>query len=98
MDFLKGIEKAGDDMVATVRTAQDSVAKLAETVGSPIARLVPELPLPEELRPPRPRDVVEFAFRFWEALAQAQKEFTLRLLDALEPGNGATRTRHAKAA
>jgi len=41
------------------------------------------VPLPFEL--PRPREVAETAFRFSERLAENNKEFTLKLLDALYP-------------
>jgi hypothetical protein len=85
MDTLKRFEEAGERVISTIRTVEDWTANLAETIGPPIARRVPVVPLPESLQPPRAREVVESAFGFWQSLAKAQTEFTLRLLDAFDP-------------
>ncbi|HSD11798.1 MAG TPA: hypothetical protein VLF14_12470 [Candidatus Binatia bacterium] len=96
---MKRIDDAGETLIAAVRTAQDWIASLAETVGPPIARRVPELPLPDALRPPRARDVAASVFGFWEGLAKAQNEFTLRMLDAFDPAAHRSKAaRHPKAA
>jgi hypothetical protein len=99
MDTLKRIEEAGEKVISTIRTVEDWTATLAETVGPPIARRLPVLPLPESIQPPRAREVVESAFGFWERLAKAQTDFTLRLLDAFDPlAHRPKAHRHAKAA
>ena len=99
METLKRIDNAGETLIAAIRTVQGWVASLAETVGPPIVRRIPELPLPEALRPPRARDVAASTFGFWEGLARAQNEFTLRILDAFDPAAHRTKAaRHPKAA
>jgi hypothetical protein len=97
MEVLKGVEKAGDQLIDAIRFVQDLTASLVEAVVTPFARRVPELPLPDRLRPPRPKAVAEVAFDFVERLAQSQKEFALRIIEAFD---GATRSkpRSAKAA
>ena len=99
MDMLKRLNNAGETVVEVVRTVQDWLATLAETIGPPIVRLIPDLPLPEALKPPRARDIAASTFNFWEGLAKAQKEFTLRVLDAFDPAaHRAKSVRHPKAA
>ena len=99
METLKRIDDAGENLIGAIRTVQGWVASLAETVGPPIARRIPELPLPEALRPPRARDIAASTFGFWEGLARAQNEFTLRILDAFDPAAHSSKaTRHPKAA
>ncbi len=99
METLKRIDDAGENVIAAVRTVQGWIASAAETVGAPIVRRIPDLPLPEALRPPRARDVVATTFGFWEGLARAQNEFTLRILDAFDPAAyRAKAARHPKAA
>jgi hypothetical protein len=93
METLKRIDNAGETLIEAVRTVGGWVASLAETVGPPIVRRIPTLPVPEALQPPRPREIVASTFKFWEGFAQAQNEFTLRMLDAFDPA-----TQHSKAA
>jgi hypothetical protein len=98
MALLKRVEKAGDDVIAAIRFAQDLLVELAEAVVSPLARRVPELPLPDALRPPRPRAVAEVVLGLAEKLAQTQKDFLLRLLEAFDPSANRTKSRTVKAA
>ncbi len=99
METLKRIDDAGETLIEAIRTVEGWVASLAETVGPPIVRRIPNLPLPEALQPPRPRDVVASTFKFWEGLAQVQNEFTLRMLDAFDPAAQHSKAaRHTKAA
>jgi hypothetical protein len=99
MDMLKRLNNAGETVVEVVRTVQDWLATLAETIGPPIVRLIPDMPLPEALQPLRARDIAASTFNFWEDLAKAQKEFTLRVLDAFDPAaHRAKSARHPKAA
>ena len=98
MAVLKRVERAGDEVIAAIRFAQDLTVSIAEAVVSPLARRVPELPVPEALRPPRPRAVAEVAFGLAEKLARNQTEFTLRLLEAFDPGANRTKSRNVKAA
>ncbi len=98
MTLLKRLESAGDQVIAAIRFAQDLIVELAQAVVSPVARRVPELPVPDALRPPRPRAVAEVAFGLAERLAQSQKEFTLRLLEAFDPNGNRTKSRPVKAA
>lgn len=96
MDVLKRIDNAGEGLISAIRTGQDWAVSLAETVGPPIARRVPALPLPDALRPPRARAVAESAFGFWQRLIRAQSEFTLRFLDAFDPAVKRGKSRRAK--
>jgi hypothetical protein len=89
---LKQVEKAGDEVIAAIRVAQDLTVSLAEAVISPIARRVPDLPVPDVLRLPRPRAVAEAGFALSERFVQSQKDFALRLLDALDPARNETKT------
>ena len=99
MDMLKRFNNVGETVVEVVRTVEDWLATLAETIGPPIVRLIPDLPLPEALKPSRARDIAASTFNFWEGLAKAQKEFTLRVLDAFDPAaHRAKSVRHPKAA
>ncbi len=96
MDSLKRFDDAGDRLIEAVRTAQDWAAWVAEKIGPPLARRIPDLPLPEALRPPRARDIAASTFEFWQELGKAQSEFTLRVLDAFDPA--AHRPKHSKPA
>jgi hypothetical protein len=99
MDTLKRIDNAGETLIEAIRTVEGWVASVAETVGPPIVRRIPDWPLPEALQPPRPRDIAASTFAFWEGLARAQNEFTLRMLDAFDPAAHRTKSsRHSKAA
>jgi hypothetical protein len=99
MDTLKRIDNAGEALIEAIRTVEGWVASLAETVGPPIVRRIPDLPLPETLQPLRARDIAASTFNFWEGLARAQNEFTLRILDAFDPAAHRTKgARHSKAA
>ncbi|MGD0074884.1 MAG: hypothetical protein ABSD31_11165 [Candidatus Binataceae bacterium] len=85
MDYIKSLEKAGDDLIGSFRAVQDSTVTALEGIGSPIAKLLPNtgIALPVDL--PKPRELAEATFRFWEKVAENQKDFTLRLLDAIAP-------------
>jgi hypothetical protein len=85
VELLKQVEKAGDEVIAAIRVAQDLTVSLTEAVISPIARRVPDLPIPDALRLPRPREVAEAAFALSERFVQSQKEFALRLIEAFDP-------------
>ena len=99
MDMLKRFNNVGETVVEVVRTVEDWLATLAETIGPPIVRLIPDMPLPEALQPLRARDIAASTFNFWEDLAKAQNEFTLRVLDAFDPAaHRAKSVRHPKAA
>ena len=92
MELLKQAEKAGYEVIAAIRVAQDFTVSLAEAVVTPLAKRVPELPVPDALQLPRPQAVAEAAFAFGERLAQSQKDFTLRLLEALNPAKSDAKT------
>jgi len=93
MDYIKTFEKAGDDLLGSIRAVQESTITAFEGIGNPFAKLIPNtgLSLPAEM--PRAREVAEATFRFWEKVAENQKEFTLKFLDAIAP-----HTKHKKAA
>jgi hypothetical protein len=92
MELLKQAEKAGDEVIAAIRVAQDFTVSLAEAVVKPFAKRVPDLPVPDSLRLPKLREVAEATFAFGERLAQSQKDFALRLLEALDPAKGDAKT------
>ncbi len=84
MDYIKTVEEAGDKLIEGIRAAQDYTVAAVEPVGKAVGGFVPNVgPLPVDM--PKPREVVESAFRFWQRLAENQKEFTLKLIDAIEP-------------
>ena len=85
MDYVKTLENAGDDLIDSIRAAQDSTLAAVERVGTPIAKFLPKVPTPLPLDLPRTRVVAEATFRFCQRLAENQKEFTLKLLDAITP-------------
>ena len=91
MDYIQSLENAGDELINALRTAQESalnvVERLSETFGAIVHRI--GLPVPAAL--PRAREAAESVFRFWERLAENQKEVTFKLLDAIEPATGRTR-------
>src|SRR5262249_35811261 len=98
MDKLKRLNKAGETVVEVVSTVEDWLATFAETIEPPIVRRIPDLARPQALQPPGARDIVASTFNFWEGLAKAQKEFTLRVLDAFDPAaHRAKNARHPKA-
>jgi hypothetical protein len=92
VELLKQVEEAGDEVIAAIRVAQDLMVSLTEAVVSPIARRVPDLPVPDALRLPRLRAVAEAAFTLSERFAQSQKDFALRLLEAFDPTTSETKT------
>jgi len=91
MDYIKSFEKAGDDLIDSIRAVQDSTITAVEGIGNPLAKFIPStgLSLPADL--PQPRDLAEATFRFWEKVAENQKEFTLKLIDAITPPAKATK-------
>ncbi|HTY53899.1 MAG TPA: hypothetical protein VMB26_01800 [Candidatus Binataceae bacterium] len=91
MDYIKSLEKAGDDFLGSIRAVQESTITAFEGIGNPLAKLIPSgISLPVDM--PRPREVAEATFRFWEKVAENQKDFTLKFLDAITP---ATKTKKA---
>jgi hypothetical protein len=87
MDYIKSFEKAGDDLIGSIRAVQESTITAFEGIGTPLAKLMPSSGLSLPVDMPRPREVAEATFRFWEKVAENQKEFTLKLLDAITPAS-----------
>lgn len=93
MSCIKAFETAGDNLIDGIRTAQDLTLAAVEGVRTVVAEYVPNVkgfasPLKANQLPLR--EVAESTFRFWHRVAEHQKQFTLRLVDALEPANGPT--------
>ncbi len=89
MDYVKTVESAVDDLIDNIHTAQDWTVTAIERVAKAFGASRPNFRLPLPIDLPRSRAVAESAFRLWGRVIENQKEMTLRLLDAIEPVNGA---------
>ena len=98
--------KVGDQWVAALKSAEDSIVKLAENLDDVRGKVeLPDFPAPEALtklnetlseRLPKPSEVVEANFELTSRLLTAQRDLTLRLLEV--SGRAAGRQPSAKAA
>jgi hypothetical protein len=79
MDYTTGIEKVTDRLLEGIRVYQELTLAAAERAGKTFGDFAKASPLP------RPRTVAETAFKAWDKLAENNREFTLKLLDALYP-------------
>lgn len=85
----------GDQWVAALQRAEESVTSFAEEVVEARGNLdIPQVPVPEQLSKltetlseqfPKPSEVVEANFELTERLLNAQKALTLKVLAASEP-------------
>jgi hypothetical protein len=83
--------KVGDQWVAALKTAEDSIVKLAENLDDVRGKVeLPDFLAPEALtklnealfeRLPRPSEVVEANFELTSRVLTAQRDLTLRLLE-----------------
>jgi hypothetical protein len=83
--------KVGDQWVAALKRAEESIVKLAENVDDVRGNVeLPDFPAPEALtklnealseRLPRPSEVVEANFELTSRVLTAQRDLTLRLLE-----------------
>ena len=97
--------KVGDQWVAALKSAEDSIVKLAENLGDARGKVeLPDFPAPAALtklnealseRLPKPSEVVEANFELTSRLLSAQRDLTLRLLEV--SGRAAGRQPAAKA-
>jgi|SRR5271166_3096525 len=98
--------KVGDQWVAALKSAEDSIVRLAENLGDVRGKVeLPDVPAPEALtklnemlseRLPKPSEVVEANFELTSRVLTAQRDLTLRLLEV--SGRAAGRPPAAKAA
>ncbi|HKM99383.1 MAG TPA: hypothetical protein VJX23_02615 [Candidatus Binataceae bacterium] len=79
MDYSNNVEKAADRLLDGIRFYQEFTLDAVERAGKTIGGLMSAAPLP------RPREVAESAFKVWGRFAENNREFTLKLLDALYP-------------
>ena len=97
--------KVGDQWVAALKTAEDSIVKLAENLDNARGKVeLPDFRAPEALsrlnealseRLPNPSEVVEANFELTSRVLTAQRDLTLRLLEV--SGRAASRQPAAKA-
>jgi len=83
--------KVGDQWVALLTTAEDSIVKLAENIDDARGKVeLPDFAQPEALtklnealseRLPKPSEVVEANFELTSRVLTAQRDLTLSLLD-----------------
>ncbi|MEA2627004.1 MAG: hypothetical protein QOD06_3049 [Candidatus Binatota bacterium] len=95
MSYVNVADRVGEQLISTAKRVQDLSLNTLSSVTERVANFVPELPqLPFADRLPQPRDIAEKTFGFWEGVLEAQKDYTFRLIDALEPlsGKGDRRT------
>ena len=85
MDYIETLENAGDEFINGIRTAQDATLTAVGRVSKAVGGFVPNVAIPLPVELPRATAVAESAFRFWQKVFENQKEFTLKLLEALEP-------------
>ena len=91
-------DRVGEQVLSTVRRLQDLSVSTVQSVTQAVAGFVPELPsLPLADRLPQPKEVAEKTFGFWEDLLEAQKDYTLRLIEAFEPLAGKVDQRSTRA-
>ena len=98
--------KVGDQWVAALKSAEDSIVKLAENLDDVRGKVeLPDFPEPAALtklnkalseRLPKPSEVIEANFELTSRLLTAQRDLTLRLLEV--SGRAAGRQTAAKAA
>jgi len=95
-DYQQITRQMGDKAAAALKRAEDAVAGLGHNVGEARGKLnVPHVELPEPLaklnktaaaKLPKASDIVLANFELAERLLAAQKEVTLKLLAATDPG------------
>jgi hypothetical protein len=91
-------DRVGEQVLSAVKRLQDLSVSTVQSVTQAVAGFVPELPsLPLADRLPQPKEVAERTFGFWEELLEAQKEYTLRLIEAFEPLTGKVDQKAARA-
>jgi hypothetical protein len=94
--YAKLTERIGERYSAAAERLRDLQVAALERVREATQRFVPELPeLPFADRVPSPRSIARANFALAETLLDAQKRYTLGLLDALA-GSGRKSRRHAR--
>ena len=83
--------KVGDQWVAALKSAEDSIVKLADNLDGARGKVeLPDFPQPEALsklngalseRLPKPSEVVEANYELTSRVLIAQRDLTLRLLE-----------------
>lgn len=82
----------GDQWVAALKRAEDTVATVAQNVQDATAKLnVPQIPVPEQVtklndaiaeKLPKPSEILQANFELTERLLAAQKDLALKVLAA----------------
>ncbi|HEY6418802.1 MAG TPA: hypothetical protein VIX59_07360 [Candidatus Binataceae bacterium] len=98
MDYIETLDNAGDTLIEGIKTVQNFTVAAAERVGSMVSGLIPNTTMPLPVNLPEPREFAEMSFRFWQRLAENQKEFTLKLIDAFQPTTKSAKSAHKAAA
>jgi hypothetical protein len=93
MDYIELFENRAEDVIDAIGTAQGWTVSAVERVGKTVGKVLPKN-APVGLG--RTRDVAESAFRVWELFLENQRQFTLKLIDAVE--TAAPRHKKEKAA
>jgi hypothetical protein len=87
ISYQKITRKIGDQWVAALKTAEDSIVKLAENLEDACDKVeLLDFPEPEALtqlseRLPKPSEVVDANFELISRMVTAQRDLTLRLLE-----------------
>ncbi len=91
MDYIETLDNAGDTLIEGIKSVQNFTVAAAERVGSMVNGFIPSSTMPLPVNMPEPRELAEASFRFWKRLAENQKEFTLKLIDAFAPATKSTK-------
>jgi hypothetical protein len=85
-DYTKIVDRAGDSAVSALKQAEDVVVSALSQASDFVGGMLPEIPeLPMSDAIPAPKALVETTFGLIEKLLDAQKEYTLALVNALDP-------------
>jgi hypothetical protein len=93
--YTEVTQQIGDQWVAALKRVEGALEAVSGGIGDASAKIdLPKLPLPEQLaqatesltaKIPQPSEVVAANFALAERLLAAQRDLTLRLLDAATP-------------
>lgn len=81
--YTEFTQDIGEKLVELSKPVQDASVDAVATISETVADFVPELKLPEAI--PAPSDIVKANFDLAQKLVAAQRDYVLRVLDAISP-------------
>lgn len=86
MPYTAIAERAADRVIAGVKQVQDMTVNTVSTVTGLVGGFLPDLPaLPLVQKLPQPEAVVKTAFGIAEDVLKTNKQYTLSLVQAVQP-------------